>query len=120
MPAQRGDSIPSSKISLSSLLSEISHIRVIRIMIHLNCTISPSFFHRLHLIYHLNHVSVGKKKRLIVVLIFEISLKRKNKVMYVISVLISSNILKLLFLWLTTRAIAYSAIYGKRLQFCKR
>ena len=37
MPAQRGDSIPSSKISVSSLLSDVLKL----------LSLSTSFFHRL-------------------------------------------------------------------------
>ena len=47
------------------------------------------------------------KKLSILILILKISFECKNKVIYVISVLILSNISKLVFFWLTTRVITY-------------
>ena len=75
MPAQRGDSIPSSKIFVSSLLSD-----VFKLLSHL---LSSSSSFDLSLKSHL----FLSKNLLIVVLIFKISLKCKNKVTCVISVL---------------------------------
>ena len=49
----RGDSIPSSKISGLSLLSDVFKL--------LSLSLLPSFFHRLRLVYHLNHVFVYQK-----------------------------------------------------------
>ena len=53
IPTQRGDSIPSSKISWLSLLSDVFKL--------LSLSLLPSFFHRLRLVYHLNHVFVCQK-----------------------------------------------------------
>ena len=51
IPTQLGDSIPSSKISGSSLLSDVFKL----------ISLLPSFFHRLRLVYHLNHVFACQK-----------------------------------------------------------
>ena len=75
-PAQRGDSIPSSKISLSSLLSDVFKL------LSLTFFLSWSSFD-----LSLKSRFCLSKKLLIVVLIFKISLKCKNKVTCVISVL---------------------------------
>ena len=102
MPAQCGDSIPSSKISVSSLLSNAFKLLSHTFFLSLS-SFNLSFKSRFCL----------SKKLLIVVLIFKTSLKCKNKVTCVISLLFLSNILKLIFLWLTPHVIAFSAIYGK-------
>ena len=100
IPVQREDSISSSKISVSSLLSDIFQLVSLTFFL-----LSSSFDLSLKSRFCLS------KKLLIVVLIFKISLKYKNKVTCVISALFLSNILKLIFLWLTSRVIAYPAFY---------
>ena len=100
IPAQSGNSITSSKMSVSSLLN-------------------GTF--KLLSLSRLNHVSIAQKTLLIVVLVFKISFACKNKVNYVISILIVYNIWKLVFLWPTTRAIAYAAIINKLIkETCKK
>ena len=76
MPAQRGDSIPSSKIYVSSLLSDV--FKLLSLAFFLS---SSSFDLSLQSRFCLS------KKLLTVVLIFKISLKCKNKVTCVISVI---------------------------------
>ena len=104
MSAQRGDSIPSSKLSVLSLLSDV--IKLLSLAFFVS---SSSFDLSLKSRYCLS------KKLLIVLLILKISLKCKNKAtlfhyFYFINFL--SNTLKYIFLSLATHVVAYSAIYG--------
>ena len=111
MPPQGGDSIPCSKISVSSLLSYI--FKLLSLVFFLSLSSFDLSFN--------SHFCLSKKL-LIVIFICKISLKCKNKSSLCYFSTFLFNILKLLFLWQTTHVIAYSAIYRKKISaiFCRK